>query len=277
MVCLVVQAQSLQVSGTIVSKSDGQPIIGATILEQGTTNGTITDFDGKFSLTVKQGAEISISYIGFKTQVVKAQNVLDIVLEEDTEVLDEVVVTGYTTQRKADLTGAVSVVSMDDLSKQNENNPMKALQGRVPGMNITADGNPSGSTTIRIRGIGTLNNNDPLYIIDGVPTKGGMHELNGNDIESIQVLKDAASASIYGSRAANGVVLITTKSGAEGKAKVQLSANLSISNPVKRIDVLDACDYALYRNERITNGLLYDGYSEADSQLEYPWWDIGLR
>ena len=143
MVCLVVQAQSLQVSGTIVSKSDGQPVIGATILEQGTTNGTITDFDGKFSLTVKQGAEISISYIGFKTQVVKAQNVLDIVLEEDTEVLDEVVVTGYTTQRKADLTGAVSVVSMDDLSKQNENNPMKALQGRVPGMNITADGNPS--------------------------------------------------------------------------------------------------------------------------------------
>ena len=202
LVCSVVQAQSLQVSGTIVSKSDGQPVIGATILEQGTTNGTITDFDGNFSLTVKQNAEISISYIGFKTQVVKAQSVLNIVLEEDTEVLEEVVVTGYTTQRKADLTGAVSVVSVDELSKQNENNPMKALQGRVPGMNVTADGNPSGSTTIRIRGVGTLNNNDPLYIIDGVPTKAGMHELNGNDIESIQVLKDAASASIYGSRAA---------------------------------------------------------------------------
>lgn len=117
--------------------------------------------------------------------------------------VDEVVVTGYTTQRKADLTGAVSVVKVDEIQKQGENNPVKALQGRVPGMNITADGNPSGSATVRIRGIGTLNNNDPLYIIDGVPTKAGMHELNGNDIESIQVLKDAASASIYGSRAAN--------------------------------------------------------------------------
>ena len=163
---------------------------------------------------------------------VKAQNVLDIVLEEDTEVLDEVVVTGYTTQRKADLTGAVSVVSMDDLSKQNENNPMKALQGRVPGMNITADGNPSGSTTIRIRGIGTLNNNDPLYIIDGVPTKGGMHELNGNDIESIQVLKDAASASIYGSRAANGVIIITTKKGKEGRVNITVNSNVEFNAPL---------------------------------------------
>lgn len=123
MVCSVMQAQSLQISGTVISKSDGLPVIGATILEKGTTNGTITDFDGKFSLTVQADAEITISYVGFKTQVVKAQNVLNIVLVEDTEVLDEVVVTGYTTQRKADLTGAVSVVSMDDLSKQNTTVP----------------------------------------------------------------------------------------------------------------------------------------------------------
>lgn len=164
MACLGMQAQNLQVSGTVVSKSDGLPVIGATVLEKGTTNGTITDFDGKFSLTVKQGAEIVVSYVGFKSQTLKANSVLNIVLEEDSEMLEEVVVTGYTTQRKADLTGAVSVVSVDELSKQNENNPMKALQGRVPGMNITADGNPSGSTTIRIRGVGTLNNNDPLYI-----------------------------------------------------------------------------------------------------------------
>ena len=127
-------------------------------------------------------------------------------MQEDAQLLDEVVVTGYTVQRKADLTGAISTVNTDDLAKQNENNPVKALQGRVPGMNISADGSPSGSATVRIRGIGTLNDNDPLYIIDGVPTKAGMHELNGNDIESIQVLKDAASASIYGSRAANGVM-----------------------------------------------------------------------
>ena len=229
MVCMVLQAQSLQVEGTVISKSDGEPIIGATVLAKGTTNGTITDFDGKFSLSVKQGAEIAISYVGFKTQTLKASSVMKVVLEEDAEMLQEVVVTGYTTQRKADLTGAVSVVSVDELSKQNENNPMKALQGRVPGMNITADGNPSGSTTIRIRGVGTLNNNDPLYIIDGVPTKAGMHELNGNDIESIQVLKDAASASIYGSRAANGVIIITTKKGKDGKLKVDFDASVSAS------------------------------------------------
>ena len=229
MTCLMMQAQGLQVSGTVVSKSDGLPVIGATVLEQGTTNGTITDFDGKFSLSVKKGAELVISYVGFKSQTLKANEVLHVMLEEDSEMLEEVVVTGYTTQRKADLTGAVSMVSMDDISKQNENNPMKALQGRVPGMNITSDGNPSGSTTIRIRGIGTLNNNDPLYIIDGVPTKGGMHELNGNDIESIQVLKDAASASIYGSRAANGVIIITTKKGKEGQLKINFDESVSAS------------------------------------------------
>ena len=229
-ICIVVHAQDLVVQGTVLSAVDNFPVIGATVVEDGNnTNGTITDLDGKFTLSVSKGGSITVSFVGFKTQTLKAENVMNILLHEDSEVLDEVVVTGYTTQRKADLTGAVSVVSMDEISKQNENNPMKALQGRVPGMNITADGNPSGSTTIRIRGIGTLNNNDPLYIIDGVPTKGGMHELNGNDIESIQVLKDAASASIYGSRAANGVIIVTTKKGKEGQIKVNFDASVSAS------------------------------------------------
>lgn len=154
---------------------------------------------------------------------------MKVVMQDDALALNEVVVTGYTTQRKADLTGAISTVSVDEMAKQNENNPMKALQGRVPGMNITADGNPSGAATVRIRGIGTLNDNDPLYIIDGVPTKAGMHELNGNDIESIQVLKDAASASIYGSRAANGVIIITTKKGKDGKIKVNFDGSVATS------------------------------------------------
>ena len=254
MTCLMMQAQSLQVSGTVVSKSDGLPVIGATVLELGTTNGTITDFDGKFSLSVKKGAEVVISYVGFKSQTLKANGVLNVVLEEDSEMLEEVVVTGYTTQRKADLTGAVSMVSMDDISKQNENNPMKALQGRVPGMNITSDGNPSGSTTIRIRGIGTLNNNDPLYIIDGVPTKGGMHELNGNDIESIQVLKDAASASIYGSRAANGVIIITTKKGKEGQLKINFDASVSASMYNNKMEVLNAEEYGRAMWQAYVNG-----------------------
>lgn len=254
MTCLMMQAQNLQVSGTVVSKSDGLPVIGATVLELGTTNGTITDFDGKFSLSVKKGAEVVISYVGFKSQTLKANGVLNVVLEEDSEMLEEVVVTGYTTQRKADLTGAVSMVSMDDISKQNENNPMKALQGRVPGMNITSDGNPSGSTTIRIRGIGTLNNNDPLYIIDGVPTKGGMHELNGNDIESIQVLKDAASASIYGSRAANGVIIITTKKGKEGQLKINFDASVSASMYNNKMEVLNAEEYGRAMWQAYVNG-----------------------
>jgi len=161
-------------------------------------------------------------------------------MKDDAQTLNEVVVTGYTTQRKADLTGAISTVSIEEMAKQNENNPMKALQGRVPGMTISADGNPSGAATVRIRGNGTLNNNDPLYIIDGVPTKSGMHELNGGDIESIQVLKDAASASIYGSRAANGVIIVTTKKGKSGQVKVNLDASIAASMYAHRMKVLNA-------------------------------------
>ena len=263
--CGFVYAQNIQIKGTVKYATDGEPIIGASIVEEGNkTNGTITDFNGNFSLSVMSGAEITVSYIGFKSQTLKAKNTLEILLEEDSEMLQEVVVTGYTTQRKADLTGSISVVSMDEIAKQNENNPMKALQGRVPGMNITADGNPSGSTTIRIRGIGTLNNNDPLYIIDGVPTKGGMHELNGNDIESIQVLKDAASASIYGSRAANGVIIVTTKKGKEGQLKINFDASVAASMYTNKMEVLNAEEYGramwqAYVNEGQdpnTNGLL---------------------
>ena len=227
-------------TGVVVDAATGEPIIGASVLEVGTSNGTITDFDGNFTLNVFDGAQLNISYVGYKPQTLAAAADMQIRLAEDTEVLEEVVVTGYTTQRKADLTGAVSAISAKDLEKQQENNPMKALQGKVPGMNITADGSPSGAATIRIRGVGTLNDNDPLYIIDGVPTKSGMHELNPNDIESIQVLKDAASASIYGSRAANGVIVITTKKGAEGKLSVSLDASVAVQSYTNRMHVLDA-------------------------------------
>lgn len=257
-------AQKTDVSGT-VKDSHGAEIIGATVMELGTNNGAITDLDGHFSLKADKGAKLRISFIGYKTVEVAASPNMQITLEEDSRLMDEVVVTGYTTQRKADLTGAVSVVSVEELQKQNENNPMKALQGRVPGMNITADGNPSGSATVRIRGIGTLNDNDPLYIIDGVPTKAGMHELNGNDIESIQILKDAASASIYGSRAANGVIIITTKRGKEGKIKVDVDASISASTYAHKMDVLNAKQYGqvmwqAYVNDGMdpnTNGLGY--------------------
>ena len=243
LVFLAAPLMALPIKGVITDQATGEPIIGANIVEVGTTNGTITDFDGNFTLDVADGAQLEISYLGYATQVIPASEDMAIVMKEDTETLEELVVTGYTTQRKADLTGSVSVVDAADMQKMGEANPMKALQGKVPGLNIMTDGNPSGASTVRIRGIGTLNNNDPLYIIDGVPTKGGMHELNPNDIESIQILKDAASASIYGSRAANGVIIVTTKGGADGKIKVDLDASVTMSRYVNRMKVLNAKEF----------------------------------
>ena len=267
MLCFTAFAQAqVTATGVVVDAATGEPIIGASVLEEGTSNGTITDFDGNFQLNVASGAKLVISYVGYKTQNEAAAANLHIRLAEDSEVLEEVVVTGYTTQRKADLTGAVSAVSAKDLEKQQENNPMKALQGKIPGMNISADGNPSGAATVRIRGIGTLNDNDPLYIIDGVPTKSGMHELNPNDIESIQVLKDAASASIYGSRAANGVIIITTKKGAEGKIRVDLDASVAVQSYTNRMKVLNSEEFGRvmwqgYVNDRENPNTNALGYS----------------
>lgn len=265
--CVNLHAQSQQASGIVTLKTDGQPVIGASVVEVGNTkNAAITDFDGKFKLNVSgPDSKLQISYVGCKTLTVQAGPSVNVVLEEDNAMLDDLVVTGYTTQRKADLTGAISVVDMDEIADMNENNPMKALQGRVPGMNITADGNPSGSTTIRIRGIGTLNNNDPLFIIDGVPTKAGMHELNGNDIESIQVLKDAASASIYGSRAANGVIIITTKKGKEGQLKIDFDASLSASMYTNKMDVLNAKEYG----QAMWQAYINDGQDPNTNGLGY--------
>ena len=234
-------AQQITVQGTVISATDNEPLIGASVIAEGTTLGTATDFDGTFTLTVDKGAKITVSYVGFDAKTLTAEPEMNIILSENSATLEEMVVVGYSVQKKADVTGAITAVNMSDISKQNENNPMKALQGKVPGMNITADGNPSGASTIRIRGTGTLNNNDPLYIIDGVPTKGGMHELNPADIESMQILKDAASASIYGSRAANGVIIITTKRGKE--LKIQLDASIAASFYNNKLKVLNAEQY----------------------------------
>ena len=261
--CILAYGQDI-VTGTIMDET-GETVIGASVVEKGTTNGTVTDFDGNFSLKVAPGATLVISYIGYLNVEVPATNGMTVQLQLDALSLNEVVVTGYTTQRKADLTGAVSVVSVSDLAKQNENNPIKAMQGRVPGMNISADGNPSGAATVRIRGTGTLNNNDPLYIIDGVPTKAGMHELNGNDIESIQVLKDAASASIYGSRAANGVIIITTKAGKDGKVKIDFDASVSVQTYAHKMKVLNAKQFG----QVMWQGYVNDGLDPNMNGLGY--------
>ena len=253
-----------EVTGTVVD-GEGEPVIGATVMEKGTSNGTVTDYDGNFKLKVAAGKTLVFSYIGLDTQELPAQQGMKVTMSDNAQLLNEVVVTGYTTQRKIDLTGAVSTVSINDLAKQNENNPIKAMQGRVPGMNISADGAPSGAATVRIRGIGTLNNNDPLYIIDGVPTKSGMHELNGNDIESIQVLKDAASASIYGSRAANGVIIITTKKGKEGKVRIDFDGSLAVQTYAHKMKVLNAKQFG----QAMWQGYVNDGLDPNQNGLGY--------
>ena len=253
-----------EISGSVVDET-GEGVIGATVKEKDTSNGTVTDFDGNFKLMVEAGKTLVITYIGYNPVEVIAAPGMKVHLKEDQLLLNEVVVTGYTTQRKADLTGAISTVTPSDLAKQNENNPIKAMQGRVPGMNISADGSPSGNATVRIRGVGTLNNNDPLYIIDGVPTKAGMHELNGNDIESIQVLKDAASASIYGSRAANGVIIITTKKGKDGKVRIDFDGSIALQTYAHKMEVLNAKEFG----QVMWQGYVNDGLDPNSNGLGY--------
>lgn len=232
-------AQKIPISGTILSGVDNQPVIGASVVEKGTTNGTVSDLDGKFILNVNPDAVMVVTYVGFTPQEIRVngQKVIQVTLNEDVQALSDVVVTGYMTQKKADLTGAISVLDTKSAKNIPVGNPLKAIQGRIPGVFITSDGTPNGSATVRIRGVGTLGNNDPLYIIDGVPTKSGIEQIN--DIESFQVLKDASSASIYGSRAANGVIIITTKKGKNEKNKIEFNASLSSQVYNTKIDVMD--------------------------------------
>ena len=230
---VTVQAENVTVHGTVISSVDSEPLIGASVVSDANKAvGSATDIDGNFTISVPDGSDLTVSYIGYQPKTVKAQDGMTVMLDEDSQVLDEVVVVGYQTVKKADLTGAVSVVSTKALETSSDSDPMRALQGKVPGMTVTANGSPSGTGSVRIRGIGSFNaSQDPLFVIDGVPTTATLNSLNMNDIESMQVLKDAASASIYGSRAANGVIIITTKKGKKGdkekKVSVSFSANLT--------------------------------------------------
>ncbi len=270
-------AQSRTISGLVTSADDGEPLIGVSVFCKGTNIGTSTDIDGRYLITLNEDNKmLTFSMIGMETVNIQVSNrkVLNLAMRPDAHSLEQIVVTGYSSQKKADLTGAVAVVNVDDMKKLAANNPMQALQGRAAGVNITSDGSPSGSgTTIRIRGIGTLNNNDPLYIIDGVPTKSGMHELNSADIESIQVLKDASASSIYGSRAGNGVIIITTKKGKSGKLSVNFDSYLSTSNYGKVVQMLNTEEFGQVQWQAMVNsgvdpntnqiGYMYDyGYDE---------------
>ena len=232
--------QTKKVTGVVMDAYG--PVIGANVLEQGTSNGVITDMDGRFTLEVQPGAKLEISFIGYKTQVIEVGNQTDfsVTLKEDNEMLDEVVVVGYGVQKKKLVTGATVQVTGDDVARLNTTSALGALQSQTPGINITSSsGMPGEGFKVNIRGLGTIGDSEPLYVIDGV-AGGDINMLNPSDIESIDVLKDAASAAIYGSRAANGVILVTTKQGKEGKMQVTYDGYVGWQNVYKMPSLLTA-------------------------------------
>lgn len=235
---LFAMAQQRNITGTVISKQSRTPLPGVTV--QAGNRNTVTNSGGQFTLPATVGEVLSFSYIGMKPMTLKAiAESMSVEMEENATDLNQVIVTGYQTQKKADLTGAVAVVNVNEIKDIPLGNPVKALQGRVPGVFITTNGDPNSSATVRIRGIGTLGNNDPLYVIDGIPTKRGLQELNQNDIESIQVLKDASAATIYGSRAANGVIIVTTKRAKKGYSRITADASASLQDYSTKLKTLN--------------------------------------
>ena len=211
----VQQAQTIKVSGQVVDQ-EGEPLIGATVKVKGATTGSITDFDGNFTIDAPANGTLVVSYVGYKDReiAVRGRAILNkIEMESDAMMLDQVVVVGYGVQKKADLTGSVSIVNADELKRVSHSNISSMLEGKVAGVQITSDGQPGADPSVRIRGIGSFGSTAPLYVIDGVPMGTTIRDFSPNDIETIQVLKDASAGAIYGSRAANGVVIITTKGG----------------------------------------------------------------
>ncbi len=246
-------AQSQKFSGTVVDET-GEPIIGASITVKGQKTGAVTDMDGNFQIQAAPGSTIVVSYIGFTAKETKASDNLKITLQEDHQTLADVVVVGYGVQKKSVVTASIAKVSADDLNGTAPVRVDNALKGLASGVTVTsASGQPGASSQVRIRGIGTINNSDPLYIVDGMPIEGGIDYLNPSDIQSIEVLKDAASGAIYGTRAANGVILVTTKGGEKGKVHVNYNFSYGWQNPWKHRDVLNATEYAVMMNEGLVN------------------------
>lgn len=250
-------AQQQQTVKGIVKGPDGLPVIAANISQKGTNNATITDLYGNFTLNITgQHPVLVISYIGYVTTEVNVSGraFIEVVLQEDVEALDEVVVVGYGTMRKKDVTGAVSSVRTEDITKNATSNVMQAIAGKMSGVQVVQNsGTPGGDVSILIRGVGTINDASPLYVIDGVPVSGGMWYLNPNDVESIDVLKDASATAIYGSRGANGVVMVTTKQAQEGHTEINFDYSYGIQHTAKTYDMLNASQYAALHNEMRTN------------------------
>lgn len=268
-ICLPVYSQNIEVKGIVLSELDNEPLTGVNIsVKNDPSLGTISDLDGNFHLSVPSNATLVASYIGYKSQeiAVNGRSFIKIALVEDLEALDEVVVVGYGVQKKSVVTASIAKVSADDLSKTAPTRVDNALKGLAAGVTVTSSsGQPGAASQIRVRGIGTINNSDPLYIVDGMPIEGGIDYLNPSDIQSIEVLKDAASGAVYGARAANGVILVTTKSGKEGKSIVTYDFSYGWQRPWKEREVLNATEYALMMNEGAINSGVAPKYNDPYS------------
>ena len=275
----VAQNQTIKVKGQVVDES-GEPLVGATVKVKDTSVGTITDFDGNFQLDVKSNATLVVSYLGYKNReiAVRGRAILDpIKLDSDNNMLEQVVVVGYGTQKKADLTGSVSIVNAEEMKKVSNSNISTMLEGKVAGVQITTDGQPGADPSVRIRGIGSFGSTAPLYVIDGVPMGTTIRDFSPNDIETIQVLKDAAAGAIYGSRAANGVIIITTKNGKKDQPlKVDYSGYFGVDIISDGVyDVMDADQYSNYIGQACANSstTLPGGYSLDPTTGKYKFQD----
>lgn len=277
--CLQSFAQKQAITGLVTSAEDGTPLPFASVVIKGTTIGTSTDFDGKFSLEASSEDVLVFSLIGFTSQeiLVGDKTEINVILDTETTGLDEVVVIGYGVQKKSVVTASISSVDAEDLEKSTPSRIENVLKGRVSGVQITqSSGQPGADSKVRIRGIGTINNSDPLYIVDGMAVDGGINYLNPSDIESVEVLKDAASSAIYGARGANGVILVTTKSGSQGKATISYDFSYGFQNPWTKKAVLNAEEYMVIMNEMQLNdgnGAIYSSDQIANAGTGTDWQD----
>ena len=286
---IMTQAGNITVKGKVVGEN-GEPLPGATIQQKGTSRGIITDFNGNFSLSVPSDATLIVSFIGYKSielPVGGKTELGNITLVSELTELDQVVVVGYGTQRKVDLTGSVAIVNAEEMKKLSNSNISTMLEGKVAGVQITSDGQPGADPTVRIRGIGSFGSTAPLYVIDGVPMGTTIRDFSPNDIETLQVLKDASAAAIYGSRAANGVVIITTKQGKKNEAvKIDYSGYLGLDQVKKGVyDVLDSKQYGQYVTMAYNNSGMDvpAGYNPASAKYINPsevntnWFDEAFK
>ncbi|HEY4784850.1 MAG TPA: SusC/RagA family TonB-linked outer membrane protein, partial [Bacteroidales bacterium] len=281
LLCIHAQAQERTVTGVITSGSDNQPLTGVSILIKGTSNGTLTDIDGKYSIKVPDdNAVLVFTYVGFvkEEMTVAGKSVIDVKLMEDLTKLDEVVVVGYGVQKKSLVTGSIAKISGDDLTRSPNLRATQILQGLASGVVVSnASGQPGSGVSVRVRGIGTNGSADPLFIIDGLPTSdAGLDFLNSSDIESIEVLKDAASSAIYGARGAGGVVLITTKKGKAGSKQVNYNGYYGLQNPWRKLDLLNSREYMTLINEAAANANKPAVFSQAfiaKNQYDTDWQD----